>query len=575
MKSVYALLSAALVSVMASPALGQSYGLPEIGLETSGTCRDLAIANPTSSAMASLGCLNVASNSVAWKGNGSSLTVTPSASAPAGTLARILASGTSLSNPVFSGIATNTSPAGCLDNLAGRWTGDNTATWIPDCYGTWFSNDPDNLRLHLTRGTTSSNGAYPPQPSPGTPTQNQGTNHLIQTKADGGKPIQTSGAIINLDVVGGSYSQAHPSDAQSPNATGMLISSHQRPGPNGEAPPATWSLNLDHVISPNVGSTQTYGVELDLSNFNRDCGLDTGCISAWYFYGGINAYPNLAFHYFGNPHTGTYTGTATSSGNTFTAVTGQFNPNITTLSYAGTTWRVDCTTTTCTADGPVGNNSTPGEFAGKNAMAHYGLMFQDGAAGTQVQDADIFTNDAARHVIHAAGKHRIGLDFTADAMPYAALFRAGQNVCYNGAAACMSFSTALNSWLFQSGPEQGSFGARIDTNGSGYFNVLTTAGATITSVATVGSAGSTQETATPLHSSSSDVVVATAGPGVRINGTIGYRQEIFNNSGTEIQVYPGPGQQIGAAGTNVPVTMASGAHATFICFSGTQCRQAP
>lgn len=188
--------------------------------------------------------------------------------------------------------------------------------------------------------------------------------------------------------MGGPVSQAHPSDAQSPNATGMLISAHQRPGPDGELAPATWGLNIDHVVSPNSGKTQSYGVELDLSNFNADCNIGINCTSAWYFYGGINAYPNLAFHYFGNPHTESYSGTATTSGNTFTLVSGRTGSLITSLSYAGSTFRVDCTATTCTADRPVGTNPAPGEFLAHSAMAHIGLFFQDSPGGTQVQDHD-------------------------------------------------------------------------------------------------------------------------------------------------------------------------------------------
>ncbi len=56
-----------------------------------------------------------------------------------------------------------------------------------------------------------------------------------------------------------------------------------------------------------------------------------------------------------------------------------------------------------------------------------------------VKDVDFFSNDAARTLIQAAGQHLVGLDFTQDAMPYAALFKAGQLTCYNNTNACLSY----------------------------------------------------------------------------------------------------------------------------------------
>lgn len=69
----------------------------------------------------------------------------------------------------------------------------------------------------------------------------------------------------------------------------------------------------------------------------------------------------------------------------------------------------------------------------------------------------------------AAGNHRVGLDFTQDQMQYAAFFKAGQQVCYNGPAMCMSYSGGLNSWMFHPGNDQSATVARID--GAGNMNV--------------------------------------------------------------------------------------------------------
>lgn len=513
-------------------ATAQTFTLPEIGLQNSGVCRQLAVRDRTNLAMVPIGCLDTSTHG--WQ-------FTP------------LKVVTSLGSAGASCATTD-----------GAFATDGTQSWEPTCFGTWAS-ATSSFFVYPTRGTDKN--------TDGTPKKNHTVNSLIQAKSIGDQGLQRTAQFINMDVVGGAYSGAN-ADGQT-NSTGQLISVRQHPDGSGNKPPSAWGANIDVHIGPGSGATQTYGVELDLNNFNANSGLGTGNLSAWYFYGGINAYPNLAFHYFGNPATTSYAGTVTLSGNNFTLASGAFSPLITTLSYAGTTYRVTCTTSVCTADYPVGTNSSPGAFTARSAMAHYGLFFQDSAGGSQVQDVDFFMVDSAQTILKAAGNHAIGIDFTGDALPNAALFKAGQNVCYNGLAGCMSFSSALNSWLFQSGTTQNSFVARVDTNGAGYFSNVTVSGALINSVLSPGAAGSTQGTASALTAAMNDVVVGAAGQGVRLNGSVGFRQEVFNSSGVTINVYPASGQQIGSAGANNPVSMASGAHAAFVCFSGTQCRQAP
>ncbi|SOR27124.1 exported protein of unknown function [Methylorubrum extorquens] len=459
-----------------APVSAQTFTLPEIGLQASGACPQLAMRERTGKTMVPLGCLDGTAKVIRWSGDGSGISLTPSASAASGTLARLIAERAPLASPAFTGSVVNAVPTAC-PTTAGNWTGNGLATWVPTCFGAFMSADKSGITIYPTRGTPSSNGLYPPNPEAGTPTttNNNTANLLVQTKADGSMPKQTSSGFFNIDVVGGTVSAAHPSDAESPNATGLMITSQQRPGPAGQSPPAFWSINTDHVIAPGSGNTKSFGMELDLSNFNADCKVGENCTSAWFFYGGINAFPNLAVHYMANPHTQSYSGTATVSGATLTKSSGTFSQLITRMSYGGQTFRVDCTTTTCTADYPIGNSATPLEFKGYSAMAHTGLFFQDSADGTYIQDHDFYMGDSARSILTAAGKHRIGLDFTQDALPFAALFKGGQQVCYNGAAMCMSYSGGPNAWLFAPGTDPGAHVARIGATGDATFNGIVSA----------------------------------------------------------------------------------------------------
>lgn len=455
----------------------QTFTLPEIGLQNSGACPQIAVRERAGKTMVPLGCLDSTSKVIRWAGDGSGISLTPSTSAASGTLARLMADRAPLANPSFTGTVVNATPSAC-STTAGNWTGNGLATWVPTCFGSFLSADKSGITIYPARGTPSSNGLYPPDPSAGTPTtiNNNTANLLVQTKADGGQSKQTSSGFFNIDVVGGTVSAAHPSDAESPNATGLMITSQQRPGPAGQSPPAFWSINTDHVIAPGSGNTKSFGMELDLSNFNADCKVGENCTSAWFFYGGINAFPNLAVHYMANPHTQAYTGTATVSGTTLTKSSGTFSQLITRMTYGGQTFRVDCTTTTCTADYPIGSSATPLEFKGYSAMAHTGLFFQDSADGTYVQDHDFYMADAARSIVTAAGRHRIGLDFTQDAMPYAAFFKGGQQVCYNGAAMCMSYSGGLNAWILAPGTNPAASVANISAAGDASFAGIVQAG---------------------------------------------------------------------------------------------------
>lgn len=90
------------LALLAGPALGQGFTLPELGLQNSGTCRQLAARDRTSNAMVPLGCLDTSKrgwtltpNNLQIQGSGSTgdvsgTSVTPNYGAAAGTLANTL-----------------------------------------------------------------------------------------------------------------------------------------------------------------------------------------------------------------------------------------------------------------------------------------------------------------------------------------------------------------------------------------------------------------------------------------------------------------------------------------------------
>lgn len=406
-------------------------------------------------------------------------------------------SGDTFTGPVLNPRTINASPVGCA-TTDGHFTGNGISTWVPTCFGVFNATDPTLNKVNPTRGTVATNGDI----SAGNSTYYRAhliTPSLVQQKADGGLPYEQTGYTSNQDVVGGYYSQGAFDGSltpdQAPNVVGFQALMQIRRGLNGEVPPTAWGLNFDMTVAPNAGPVQAYGVEGDLNNFDRDCKPGV-CNRAWYFYGGTAAYPNLTFHYISNPSGASWAGTVTTSGNTFTLSSmdlsrspqSTFTDAVTVILYAGSAYRVTCANngTTCVADRSVGNSGTPGAFKAYSSQAHFGMFFQDNldpdvthSGGTQVQDVDFLMGDAARTIITANGHHQIGLDFTQDDMPYAALFKQNQDVCYNGVAACMSFSTGLNAWLFQSGPDQGSNVARISTGGDAYFNGSLAAGGSV------------------------------------------------------------------------------------------------
>jgi hypothetical protein len=482
---------AALAVTLGGSAYAQTNVLPEIGIQNSGSCRNVTIRDRSNNALVPIGCIDTSTHTFNPVGGGA---VTSSAVTSALGYTPVNRAGDTFTGPVLNPRTINASPVGC-STLDGHFTGNGISTWVPTCFGVFNAADMTQNKVNPTRGTASTNGDL---------SANNTSNYfnhlitpsLVQMKVDGAVGYEQSAYVANMDVVGGPISQGAADGTldpkYAPNTVGSQIFMQVRRGPNGELPPTAWGFNFDMTAAPDSGGTQMYGVEGDLNNFDRDCKPGV-CNRAWYFYGGTAAYPNLAFHYISNPSGASWGGTVTTSGNTFTLSSmdmsrspqSTFTDAVTVFLYAGSAYRVTCANngTTCVADRPVGNSGTPGAFKAYSSQAHYGLFFQDSldpdlthSGGTQVQDVDFLMGDAARTIVQANGHHQIGLDFTQDDMIHAALFKAGQNVCYNGISACMSYSAGLSSWLFQTGTDQGSSVARVDTGGNATFNSATLAG---------------------------------------------------------------------------------------------------
>lgn len=348
--------------------------------------------------------------------------------------------GTMISTPDLLKVVGPNGPATC-QSTDGNFATDGTQSWEPSCFGV-FASKTSSVNLLPTRGANK---------IPGTNTPEVGNTAmlLVQGRNIANERMGREGIFINWEVRGGSYSGANPVDGGS-GSTGLLASIRQRPGANGEPPPPTWAFNADLHIGPGSGNTQSFLYEGDLNNFNKDCHISSGCLAAWFFYGGINPYPSTAFHYIANPHVANWYGTASASGGTFTLASmntqssssPQWDNRVTKIKYKGQWFRVDCPNgTTCIADRLIGN-SGPDTFSATSSMAHYGLFFQDNDIGSMVQEHDFFMVDSARAIITAAGNHKYGLDFTQDALTHGFLFKQGQLGCFNGGDACLTYSTA-------------------------------------------------------------------------------------------------------------------------------------
>lgn len=323
-----------------------------------------------------------------------------------------------------------TSSNGCASN-AGAFATDGTQSWQPSCFGV-FSAPGSTIPVYPTRGTAKDGN--------GNPISRHTTPLLVQFQSVGNTRNEINGQFINGDVVGGPISAA---ELDTTNTTGQLISLRQRPGPKGERPATTWGHNIDLHIAPGSGNVQSYGVEYDMNNFNKDCAPGSGCLSAGIFLNGISGHPNTAWIYSGGGATNTYKGTVTVADNTVTWVSGQkFVPAVYNITINEKNYRAHYVSPTRLAgDIAIPNTSSPIAYTAQNAMAHYGVFFQ---GANNISDADFGSFTNAYSGIKIAGNHQVAFDASGDTGLYALLARSGQALCLNGFTGCLRYDTGVS-----------------------------------------------------------------------------------------------------------------------------------
>ncbi|MET7242118.1 hypothetical protein ABZT49_02005 [Methylobacterium sp. EM32] len=306
----------------------------------------------------------------------------------------------------------------------GAFATDGTQSWQPSCFGVFVSSGI-GTKVYATRGVEKDTN--------GNPSSNGYAPLLVQFQADGSIRRETNGIFVNGDVVGGSVSAAQFGVN---NVTGQLISMRQRPGPNGQRPPTVWGHNVDIHIAPGAGNVQTFGVEYDINNFNKDCAPGPTCLSAGIFFNGIGT-PNTAWIYSGGGTTNEWSGTVRVNNGTITLLKGRpFDATVYHVRIDGIFYRAHyINANQLVADVPIPNMASAA-FTSKNAITHYGIYFQ---GDNNSSDADALFATTAFTGIDIAGNHHIAFNSSSDAGPYALVTRPGQSVCLNGYAGCLSY----------------------------------------------------------------------------------------------------------------------------------------
>ncbi len=313
---------------------------------------------------------------------------------------------------------------GCQSTDGGFAT-DGTLSWQPNCFGVFIAGGIGS-KVFATRGTEKDTNGHP--------RSNGYTPLLVQFQADGAIKREMNGMFINADVVGGAVSAA---ELDTTNTAGQLISLRQRPGPNGERPPTAWGHNIDLHIAPGSGNVQSWGVEYDMNNFNKDCGPGGGCLSAGIFFNGISGAPNTAWIYSGGGTTNTYRGSVTVARNMVNWVSGtKFVPAIYGIRLNGTFYRAHYVSPTQLAgDVAIPETSAPVSYTAQNAMVHNGIYLQ---GDNNVSASDFISATSAYHGVNISGHHHVAFNASGDSAPYVLLARPGQSLCLNGFDGCMS-----------------------------------------------------------------------------------------------------------------------------------------
>jgi hypothetical protein len=332
---------------------------------------------------------------------------------------------------------TSSSPGPACLSTDGHYATDGTSSWEPTCFGTFMSN-AQSVKVYPTRGTAKG--------PDGNPSYKMFTSNLIQSQANGNIEKETNAQFINLDVVGGAISAA---GLDSTNAVGQLISVRQRPDAQGRRPPTTWGHNIDFHIAAGSGNVQSYGVEYDINNFNKNCYPGSGCLSSAMFFNGISGWTNTAWLYSGGGTTQSRSLSVTVANGVVTRVAGeQFNRAVYRINIGGSLYRVHYVSPDrVDADVAIPNQPSPVAATWQNAMVANGILFQ---GENNASDNDIHLATSAYNGVNVSGNHQVAFNTSNDQARYALIAGAGQSVCLNAFSSCLSYNDQTQSLQYGS-----------------------------------------------------------------------------------------------------------------------------
>ncbi|MEN3229176.1 hypothetical protein PUR21_16285 [Methylorubrum rhodesianum] len=495
LRCALALLAFATISVPWASAVAQTYTLPELGLQNSGTQRSLAVRDRTNDAMVPLGYLDTsnhgfvstpsfvripfgstameiglgASSGVYGDGanvglrsfdNGNVLFQTKDGSQNIAVLNRTLSY---VNSPltVFDGQLAVRDNFSCTPtSFQYEYGGTRSYAMVPDCSGWFLQSKP--FRVLAVRGAKAAE-ASPPWQTPATdPLYTEFAFGTATFIAPGDKNL--NGITINMDVSKGGAAGGPGNPNGDWLASPLNIYVRHRPSEDGTTKPGgTWAFNLDKITEDKSGKTLDVVTEYDRNFFNSDCATDnpagvSGCYNPSHWFNNRNGYPILANFWVSPLATFTYSGTATVSGSTVTVTScnntyihtgGCFSTSDTSgiwLTIGGTPkwFRVNSVTngSTLTVRGTP-ENGTGIAFSWTPNQMQYGLGFVDdlsnpAARATLIRDVTILDNTSARTFASLGGKQLYGIDTTqALEMSAALIMKSTQRICFDGPFNCM------------------------------------------------------------------------------------------------------------------------------------------
>lgn len=202
----------------------QTFTLPEVGLQNSGSCRQFAVREQVTQTMVPIGCIDTTSKK--W-------TLSPEKL---------------ISDSVIA--------AGVCDTS--QWTGYVGGTYSPQlqCYASKQSSKAD-IPFPAVVGIGPENFLDPKLPV-NDQTYIQLAQNLIQTKTTQGNMRQESALVVNFDSQTGAGAQTNHGQK-----VGLYMPTLVRPGGGN-----TWVMNPAITVLDGVGAQSMYMIEGDVNNYN-------------------------------------------------------------------------------------------------------------------------------------------------------------------------------------------------------------------------------------------------------------------------------------------------------------------